>query len=124
MKSSNFICTIGPTNNSPERIERKIYNGMTVARLNMSHGTHEEHENSIRNVRIAADRFWKRTNYQAPVAIAVDLNGQEIRLGHLCEQFDKTGQPVYVGNSIRFHHNFQLALEPTPDLIFIDHVKK
>lgn len=121
MKSSNFICTIGPTNNSPERIERMIYKGMSVARLNMSHGTHEEHEKSIRNVRTAADRFWKKTNYQAPVAIAIDLSGQEIRLGHLCEQFDKIGQPLSIGNTLRFHHNAQLALEPTPEIVFIDH---
>jgi pyruvate kinase len=121
MKSSNFICTIGPSNNTPERIERMIYKGMSVARLNMSHGTFEEHEKSIENIRIAAERCRKRTNYQVPVAIAIDLCGQEIRIGKIHQQFEKTGRLLKVGDTLKLHNNSQFADEPGLEMIYINY---
>ena len=98
-----------------------IYKGMSVARLNMSHGTHEDHEKSIENIRTAAERYKRRTNYNAPVAVAVDLRGQEIRIGKIPKQFEAIGLQVNIGDKIRFHNNPLIADEPLPDMIFIDH---
>lgn len=119
MKSSNFICTVGPTNNSPECIERMVYKGMSVARLNMSHGTYDEHEKSIVNIKIAAESYRNRTKYQAPLAIAIDLRSQEIRTGKIHQQFENTGQLLKVGDTLRLQNNNQIGDVPTPEMIYI-----
>ena len=46
-RHSKIVCTIGPASNSPRMIDRLIEAGMDVARLNFSHGTHEEHAANI-----------------------------------------------------------------------------
>jgi len=71
---AKIVCTLGPATSSPETIRKLIDAGMDVARLNMSHGSHEDHERSYRMVREAADR----TEYS--VAIFADLQGPKIRL--------------------------------------------
>ena len=43
LKKTKIVCTIGPASEKPEVLEELINNGMNVARLNFSHGTHEEH---------------------------------------------------------------------------------
>src|SRR5262249_5112332 len=67
--------TIGPASGSTEELDRLVAAGLDVARLNFSHGTHEEHAEVIRRVRDGEPR-WGR-----PVAILQDLQGPKIRLG-------------------------------------------
>ena len=55
MHRAKIVCTLGPATSSPERIRELVEAGMDVARLNMSHGTHADHERSYRLVREAAD---------------------------------------------------------------------
>jgi pyruvate kinase len=69
------VCTLGPAVATPERIRELVDAGMDVARLNMSHGTHADHERSYRLVREAADA----TGHG--VGIFADLQGPKIRLG-------------------------------------------
>lgn len=74
MARAKIVCTLGPATSSPETIRKLIDAGMDVARLNMSHGSHEDHERSYRMVREAADRT------EHSVAIFADLQGPKIRL--------------------------------------------
>ena len=79
MPRTKIVCTIGPASSSPEIIRRLIENGMSVARLNFSHGTHGEHKEKIRIIRDISDELGK------PVAILQDLCGPKIRVGQIQE---------------------------------------
>ncbi|MEW6408892.1 MAG: pyruvate kinase [Nitrospirota bacterium] len=87
MRRAKIVCTIGPASNSKRILSSLIKNGMDVARLNFSHGTHEEHGRVIRLIREIAGRF------NSPVAIIQDLQGLKIRVGKFREgeAFLKTG---------------------------------
>jgi len=74
-RKTKIVCTIGPASESPQILEALIQSGMNVARLNFSHGTHEEHLRKIRTIRQIADRL------RQPVAILQDLGGPKIRVG-------------------------------------------
>jgi pyruvate kinase len=71
---AKIVCTLGPATSSPERIRELVDAGMDVARLNMSHGTHADHERSCHLVREASDA----TGHG--VGILADLQGPKIRL--------------------------------------------
>ena len=53
-RSTKIVCTIGPATRSPTVLRRLIESGMDVARLNFSHGDHEEHGENIRRIREAS----------------------------------------------------------------------
>ncbi len=73
MRKTKIVCTIGPASESPEKLEQLIDAGMNVARLNFSHGDHEEHLNRIKAIRNAAEAK-KKT-----IGILLDTKGPEIR---------------------------------------------
>ena len=58
-----------------------IDHGMNVARLNMSHGSHEFHAQTISNLKSAQQKFWRQNGFAPNVAIALDTKGPEIRTG-------------------------------------------
>lgn len=74
MRRTKIICTIGPASAAPETLDRLVAAGMDVARLNFSHGTHDEHAAVIRRLREGEAR-WGR-----PVTILQDLQGPKVRL--------------------------------------------
>ena len=76
LKKTKIVCTIGPSSEKPEILEELIKNGMNVARLNFSHGTHEEHLEKIKTIRKV------RRKLNVPVAIMLDTKGPEIRTGN------------------------------------------
>ena len=76
-RHSKIVCTIGPASRSPRIIQQLLRAGMDVARLNFSHGTHEEHAQSIAMLRAAA------IEREKPIAILADLQGPKIRTGAL-----------------------------------------
>ena len=76
-RHSKIVCTIGPATRSPRMIRKLMQAGMDVARLNFSHGSHEEHAQSIAMLREAAVEMKK------PIAILADLQGPKIRTGAL-----------------------------------------
>jgi len=76
-RHSKIVCTIGPASSSPRIIRKLLEAGMDVARLNFSHGTHEEHAKNIGLLRSAASAA-KKT-----IAILADLQGPKIRTGAL-----------------------------------------
>ena len=74
---TKIVCTLGPATSTPEAIDALMESGLDVARINFSHGTHEQHARTIAIVRqLAAQR-------QRPVAILGDLQGPRIRIGAL-----------------------------------------
>lgn len=75
IRRAKIVCTIGPSCDTEDQLVELIHAGMNVARLNFSHGTHEEHGERFQRVRRAAARCDK------PVAILQDLCGPKIRAG-------------------------------------------
>lgn len=75
MLKTKIVCTIGPATNSQKMIEQMIISGMNVARINFSHGTHEDHEKTIGYIKAAREKLHR------PVAIMLDTKGPEIRIG-------------------------------------------
>ncbi len=75
MLKTKIVCTLGPSSNSEEMIEKMLTCGMNVARLNFSHGTHEEHKKVIDRIKKVRDKL------RLPCAIMLDTKGPEIRLG-------------------------------------------
>ena len=75
MRRAKIVCTLGPAVESIEKITELIDAGMNMARLNLSHGSHDEHQKRLDLVRAAAKKANKA------VAILVDLQGPKIRLG-------------------------------------------
>ena len=64
--------------------------GMNVARLNVSHGSRDEHVELVRNVRQAAKMVEQETGFDPCVAIVVDTKGPEIRTGYLEGKFNQS----------------------------------
>ncbi len=74
MRRAKIVCTMGPAVDSPEKVQELIAAGMNMARLNLSHGGHPEHQARLDRVRQAAKEAG------VPIAILVDLQGPKIRL--------------------------------------------
>ena len=79
MRRAKIVCTIGPAVESVEKIAELVDAGMNMARLNLSHGDHSEHQLRLDMVRAAA----KKSN--KPVAVLVDLQGPKIRLARFAD---------------------------------------
>lgn len=79
MRRSKIVCTLGPAVDSYEQLKSLIEAGMNVARLNMSHGSHPEHEERYHRVRKAAEATGRA------VGVLVDLQGPKIRLETFAE---------------------------------------
>ncbi len=79
MRRAKIVATLGPATSSYENIRAIIEAGVNVARMNLSHGTYDVHEEIYRTVRRAADDAGR------PVAILVDLQGPKIRLGKFAD---------------------------------------
>lgn len=78
-RRTKIVCTLGPAVANQDAIQRLVMDGMNVARLNMSHGEHADHEQNYRWVREATDRTGKA------VGILADLQGPKIRLGRFID---------------------------------------
>lgn len=90
MRKTKIVCTIGPASESVEMLEKLIDAGMNVARLNFSHGTHEEHKIRIDRINEVSRRKGK------VVGILLDTRGPEIRTHKM-----ENGQiDIVAGNSI------------------------
>lgn len=75
MRKTKIICTVGPASDSEAVLKKMIKSGMNVARLNFSHGSHEEHQLRIDRIKAL------RESLGIPVAIMLDTKGPEYRIG-------------------------------------------
>lgn len=75
MKKTKIICTLGPSSDTEEVLTKMIQAGMNVARLNFSHGTHEEHLQKMNTVKKVRDKL------HVPLPIMLDTKGPEFRIG-------------------------------------------
>jgi pyruvate kinase len=79
MRRAKIVCTLGPATDSYDQIKALVDAGMDVARFNLSHGSHAEHEERYHRVRKAADETGRS------VGLLADLQGPKIRLGRFTE---------------------------------------
>jgi len=79
MRKTKIICTLGPSTEDDKVLRDLMLNGMNVARINFSHGTHESHLKTINRVKKM------RTELGLPVALLLDTSGPEIRVGDFLE---------------------------------------
>lgn len=88
MSKTKIVCTIGPSSQDEETLRKIMLEGMNVARLNFSHGDHQEQGRKLEMIRKLAREL------QIPVAVLMDTRGPEIRLGRFADGkvFLKTGQ--------------------------------
>ena len=77
IRKTKIVCTIGPATESPKMIAELIRAGMNVARLNLSHGSSDEHMERIRIIRQCAEELGVN------VGILLDIKGPKIRIGEL-----------------------------------------
>ncbi len=80
MRRTKIVCTIGPSSENKETLTKMMLAGMNVARMNFSHGNHEDHGRRIDLVRQAAAEVGKN------IAIMLDTKGPEIRLGTFAKE--------------------------------------
>ncbi len=96
MRKTKIICTLGPSTDDPAILRELMLSGMDVARINMSHQSHDAHRARIEMVKTLRDELHR------PVAILIDTKGPEIRLGTFAEKvtlqagdsFTLTTEPV------------------------------
>jgi pyruvate kinase len=90
---TKIICTLGPSSRTVEQLENLLMTGMSVARFNFSHGSHEYHQETLDNLRQASE------NTGLMCAVFLDTKGPEIRTGML-----ENGEPV------QLHQGEQIVL--------------
>lgn len=107
-RRTKIVCTLGPATSDPETIRRLVAAGMDVARMNFSHGTHEEHAERIQMVREAAEAEGR------PVTVLQDLQGPKIRVGEVKDGsvMLREGQELVVTTE---------PMEGTDERVFINH---
>lgn len=105
---TKIVCTIGPAVDSQDRVRELCDAGMNVARLNFSHGSHEEHAETIRLLKAV------REEMNIPLAIMLDTKGPEIRIGKLVhgEVTLKPGQRWQLSKEVFFGNDKRVTVTP------------
>jgi pyruvate kinase len=126
-RKTKIVATIGPASSSAESIDRLIGAGMDGARLNLSHGTHDEHAERARLVREA------ETQCGRPIALIADLQGPKLRVGELADpmQLELGDSVVIAGEETASDGDLPVSpdvlgsvLQPGTDVLIDDgHVK-
>ena len=91
-KRTKVICTIGPASENADTLTKLAEAGMNIARLNFSHGTHEEHGKRVKLIRHVSE------STGINLAVALDTKGPEIRLGNFKNDTEnyQIGEIVYL----------------------------
>jgi len=121
MRLSGVVCTIGPVSRDPQVLLQLIENGMNVARMNFSHGTHEYHAQTMENCRIAARMYKDKYGVDPSLAIALDTKGPEIRTGLLEGDTGTKEIQLKAGNTIKITTNDDFKEKCTADVLWLDY---
>ncbi|KAI9099745.1 pyruvate kinase [Phlyctochytrium arcticum] len=123
---TKLVCTIGPASNTIERLGTMIESGMNVARLNLSHCTHEFASNVIRDIR----SYLQTSGSSAEVAIWLDINGPKVRSGKLAngepvnlttgDEFYFVNDPDMIGDGTKVSTSYTKELVKVGDKIYVD----
>ncbi len=89
---TKIVCTIGPASEKDTVLKKMIKAGMNVARLNFSHGSHDQHKGFLKSLRSLSEEL------NEPIAIMQDLQGPKIRVGEV----PKSGLPLKEGATVHF----------------------
>ena len=111
VRRTKIVCTMGPAVSGKEKVRELIECGMDVARLNFSHGTHQQKDEIIADVRTAAKEAGKT------VAILQDLQGPKLRVGEM-----RGGKPI----QLKDHAKLTICNEPvfgTAERVYVDYPK-
>lgn len=108
-RRTKIVCTLGPSSNTKEQIEKLVYNGMNVARINFSHGSHQDHKKVIKLIREIAEEN------DVTLPILADLQGPKIRVGSM----KNGGQHIKEGSYVKITSNGEI--EGTSEIIPIDY---
>jgi pyruvate kinase len=121
-RRTKIVATIGPSSSDPERLRELVEAGVDAARLNFSHGLHEDHATRARTVREVQRELGK------PLALIADLQGPKLRIGDLAEPVTLTrGQEIVVTGESTGNGELQVlpevigqVLEPGHDVLIDD----
>jgi len=112
IKFTKIICTVGPSSDNIKVLEKMIKGGMSIARLNFSHGSHEVHKESIKNIRKAS------ADLKIPVSILGDLSGPKIRIGELLEPIElKKNKIVTIGIENKKEYDLYTEFSHLPNVV-------
>jgi pyruvate kinase len=107
MKHTKIIATIGPASDKPKVLKEVIKQGLSIARLNFSHGTYASHKAIITNVRKLSKQL------QIPVLILQDLQGPKIRVKELKQPLvAKRGKKITLGKDFAIDADVMTSLKP------------
>jgi len=121
MRLSGIVCTIGPVSRSPEVLLELLENGMNIARMNFSHGSHEYHGGTIANCRKAAELYKEKHGVDPCLAIALDTKGPEIRTGLLEGDDGRKELELKAGDTIKITTNDEFKENCTADTLWLDY---
>ena len=114
MRKTKIICTIGPSSENEEILTKMIVSGMNVARLNFSHGTHEDHQSKIDLIKKVREELDK------PIAIMLDTKGPEYRI----KTFENHSITLKEGDIFTFTVNDEIGTNDRVSVSYKDLVKE
>merc|ERR1712209_335848 len=121
MRLSGIVCTIGPVSREPATLLELIENGMNVARMNFSHGSHEYHAQTMENCRTAAKMYKEKHGVDPNLAIALDTKGPEIRTGLLEGDDGRKEATLKAGSTIKITTDDAFKEKCTADCLWVDY---
>lgn len=115
MKKTKIVCTLGPTSQSVKTLTEMVKAGMNVARLNFSHGDHQNHAMLIKNIRAVAKKL------NTTITIIQDLHGPKIRVLEMKEPINvKVGQTVIIGQDFKLDLDVMKSIRPKQRILIED----